>query len=125
MVAWPTGGIIREFERRALARSTNRRTKAQGGRQEERSLLVAAVLDAAYRESAGFADPTTLSSTATWLHPCGHDRWVMVVEYVIRFCIGGFAVSAFAVLGDLFRQDLSSSGLVVARAPHPPATSAQ
>ena len=24
-------------------------------------------------------------------------------EYVIRFCIGGFAVSAFAVLGDLFR----------------------
>ena len=26
-----------------------------------------------------------------------------VKEYVIRFFIGGFAVSAFAVLGDLFR----------------------
>ena len=26
-----------------------------------------------------------------------------MTEYVIRFCLGGFAVSAFAVLGDLFR----------------------
>jgi hypothetical protein len=26
-----------------------------------------------------------------------------VQEYVIRFCIGGLAVSAFAVLGDMFR----------------------
>jgi hypothetical protein len=26
-----------------------------------------------------------------------------VKEYVLRFCLGGFAVSAFAVLGDLFR----------------------
>lgn len=26
-----------------------------------------------------------------------------VEEYAIRFCIGGLAVSAFAVLGDLFR----------------------
>ncbi|HEY6994327.1 MAG TPA: DUF3147 family protein [Xanthobacteraceae bacterium] len=24
-------------------------------------------------------------------------------EYVVRFCLGGFAVSVFAVLGDLFR----------------------
>jgi hypothetical protein len=26
-----------------------------------------------------------------------------VTEYIIRFCVGGLAVSAFAILGDVFR----------------------